>query len=157
MKVSQKTYEQAVEKLASYLAAQKMRFTIERRWILEKICGLQQPFNPEQIVDACKEKRLSRATVYNTIEVLCAAHVLSPLKRLKGMQSTEYELVARPVTKMQIICKHCGRINEFRDMSITTLVKRRKYSNFEVQHFTLLVYGECKACRTSRKTTKNKQ
>ena len=156
MKISQKTYEQTVDKLAQYLAGRHMRFTVERQWLLEKICSLPQPFNPEQLRAACQEQRISRATVYNTIEVLCAAQILHPLKRVKGMQSTEYELVVRPSTRMQIICKHCGRVQDFRDLSVAEQVKRRKFPNFEVQHFSLFVYGECKACR-QRNTIRRKK
>ena len=151
MKSLQKTYEQAVDRLSQYLDERGMRFTVERKFILEQVCSLPQPFSAAQLRALCKAQRLTRATIYNSINLLCDAHVLHTLKRGAGMSTTEYELVGRPTTRMQMVCKRCGRITEFRDATISELIKKHRYTNFDMQHYSLYVYGECKACRPKRK------
>ena len=142
-----KLYETVLERLDAYLKSREMRQTLERKWVLEQVCRLPQPFTAEQLRQACEGQRLSRATIYNTLELLLAANILHAHQRQVGQAATEYELTLSATSHMTIICHKCGRQTEIHDKSIATLIRTRKYSNFNLQHYSLFLYGEYKLCR----------
>ena len=115
--------------------------------VLEQVCLLPQPFTAEQLADACKAERISVGTVYNALNLFLLAQILYATNRQRGRAATEYELTVGSPTRMHIVCTRCGRVTEIHDKAIARLVQERKYSNFNMQHFSLYVYGECKICR----------
>lgn len=144
-------YHSAKERLKDYLNEKGLRPSVIRDLVLERACELPQPFTAHQLVDVCKAERISVGTVYNALNVFVAAQILHVIERQRGRAAMEYEVVTSNVTHMQFVCKKCGRTVEFNDKAIARLVKERKYSNFNMQHFSLLIYGECKICRTKTK------
>ena len=125
-----------------------MRPSRVRNMVLEQACALKQPFTAAQLIDACAEQRISVGTVYNALDLFVLAQILHATERQRGKAATEYELVTSPVTRIQIICQKCGRTKEIHDKAISLIVQERKYSNFNMQHFSLFIYGECKICPT---------
>ena len=65
--------------------------------------------------------------------------------------SFEYEITKEEVNRMQIVCTKCGRVTEFHEKAIARLMKEKKFVNFNIRHFRLTVFGECKTCVRSRK------
>ncbi len=121
--------------------------------VLTQICQLPQPFTADQLLKACEADRISVGTIYNSLETFVDANILVAFERQMGKNAAEYELITGSANRMQIICQKCGRVTSFTDKAITTLIQDRKYSNLNMQHFSLFVYGECKICR--KKTLKN--
>ena len=144
-------YHSAQERLNDYLKEKGLRPSVVRDYVLEQACELPQPFTARQLETVCKGERISVGTVYNSLNVFVDAGILHVIERQRGRTAMEYELVPNAVTHMQYICQNCGRTVEFNDKAIARLIRERKYTNFNVQHFTLLVYGECKICRTKVK------
>lgn len=138
----------AQERLDGYLNEKGLRPSVVRNYVLEQVCELPQPFTAQQLAEACKAEHISVGTVYNALNVFVAAQILHVIERQRGRAAMEYELVTNGGSHMQYICKNCGRTVEINDKAIARLIKERKYTNFNMQHFTLLVYGECKICRT---------
>ena len=130
-----------------YLKEKGLRPSVVRDFVLDRACELPQPFTARQLAEVCKAERISVGTVYNSLNVFVDAQILHVIERQRGRAAMEYEVVTTNVTHMQFICKKCGRTVEFNDKAIARLIKERKYSNFNLQHFSLLVYGECKICR----------
>ena len=130
--------------------------------VLEQLCNLQQPFTEAQLQEACKAERISRATVYNTLNLCIQAKIIRPYERAFRQKVTEYELItAAARSHMQIYCRKCGRRVAIHDKALARMVEERSYVNFIPQHFTLIVYGECKICRRlaaqrTRKAAKDK-
>ena len=147
-KTGSKTYNTAVERLNFFLKANRMRPTIVRKMVLEQVCALPQPFTAEQLTEACAAQRISVGSIYNTLELFVAAHILHVTKRQRGLAAMEYELITGSSLKMQIICQKCGRVSDIHDKALTRLIKERKYKNFNQRHISLVIYGECKICRT---------
>lgn len=143
----QKTYEAALVKLNEYIAAHPMRKSHVREMVLEQVCLIQQPFTAEQLAEACAAERISVGTVYNALELFITAQILHAISRQRGKGATQYEVIPGKQIHMQIRCGKCGRITEIHDNAIDHLVRVRKYMNFEMQRYTLLIYGECKHCR----------
>lgn len=127
-----------------------MRVSSVRNTVLEMVCQLPQPFTAQQLVSACEPERISVATVYNVLDLLVDAQVLHATSRQRGKTNIEYELIVGSRNRMQVICLKCGRVTDVRDKAISRLVEDRKYANFNPQHFSLFVYGECKTCRVKK-------
>ena len=153
MTANTKQRTQAFKLLSAYVRQHQMRPSRVRDMVLERACQLQQPFTAEQLVQACADERISVATVYNALDLFILARILHAIDRQRGKAATEYAFIVGKSMRMQILCTKCGRVTDIKDKAIERLIKERKYSNFEMQHFSLFVYGECKVCR---KQTKNK-
>ena len=148
-----RAYNLAQEKLARYLRENEKRPSKVRNMVLTQICQLPQRFTANQLLKACEADRISVGTIYNSLETFVDANILVAFERQMGKNAAEYELITGSANRMQIICQKCGRVTNFTDKAITTLIQDRKYSNLNMQHFSLFVYGECKICR--KKTLKN--
>ena len=140
-------YNSALERLNQYVLSHNKRPSKVRNEVLEQAFLLPQPFTADQLMEACKEQRISTGTVYNLLQLFVSAQILHSITRQRGQAATEYEWMIGGQTRMQIICQKCGRVSDFHDKAIERLIQERRYSNFVLQHFSLYVYGECKLCR----------
>lgn len=146
-----KLYRAALLALSNYVKTHGMRPSSVRNMVLELICQLPQPFTAQQLVKACEPEHISVATVYNVLELLVDAQILHVSNRQRGKTNNEYELIVLPRPRMQVVCLKCGRVTDIQDKAIERLVEERKYTNFEMQRFSLFIYGECRTCRRRRK------
>ncbi len=140
------TYSSAVERLRAYIDEHGMRRTREREVILERVCDLRC-FYVEQVRDSLTELTISRATIYNTLDVLEKAGIIHRLDKEFGVRAGQYEIVQANASHIQIICQRCGRISEVRDTTINRMLADKRFTNFNPQRFSLYIYGTCKVCR----------
>lgn len=140
-------YKVALKTLNDYIWEHGYRHTAEREIVLHVVCNLPQPFMPSQVVEKTKEEHISQATVYNCLQFFAQAGIISLLQKRSQKGKCEWEVLAGHRNRLQLVCKRCGRVSDFKDIAITNAVKLRKYSNFTPEHFTIFVYGECKHCR----------
>ena len=145
----------ALERLNQYVVDHNKRPSKVRNAVLEQAFMLPQPFTADQLVEACLAQRISVGTVYNSLELFVSAQILHSITRQRGHAATEYEWMDGAQTRMQVVCEKCGRVSDFHDKAIERLIQERRYSNFNLQHFSLYVYGECKRCGKSNKQKKN--
>ncbi len=123
-----------------------MRHTREREVILEKVCDLRC-FSVEQVRNVLTEMTISRATIYNTLDVLQKAGIIHRLDKEFGVRAGQYEVVQANASHIQIICQRCGRVSEVRDTTINRMLADKRFTNFNPQRFSLYIYGTCKVCR----------
>ena len=142
-----RSYNAAQERLDRYVREQEKRPSRVRNMVLAQVCQLSQPFTAEQLIKACEQDLISVGTVYNALNLFVDAGIVRAITRQRGKAATEYELITGSASRFLMICKKCGRTVELSDKAIARLIKERKYSNFNIQHFSLFVYGECKICR----------
>ena len=154
MQKSARAYILAQEKLVRFLHEHEKRPSKVRNIVLSLACALPQPFTAEQLQRACETERISVGTIYNSLNTFVDAQILRATERQRGKAATEYELITGSSNRLQIVCKKCGRVTDVTDKAITTLVQNRKYSNFNMQHFSLFIYGECRICRKKKIKTK---
>lgn len=148
MKEENEIYQAAQAQLEAYVIKHKMRHSQVRNMVLEQVCQLPQPFTAAQLEEACKAERISTGTVYNVLHLLIEASLVKIYDRGVGQTVTEYELITDASrSHMQVICRKCGRRTFFYDKAIQRMVTERQYSNFNLQNYSLVVYGECKICR----------
>jgi Fur family transcriptional regulator, ferric uptake regulator len=84
---------------------------------------------------------ISRATVYNTVELLAQCGLL--IKRNFGEKRTHYESNIKK-THDHLICTNCGSIKEFSEPKIQKIVKDLSQEiGFEVTGYSLNIFGKC--------------
>lgn len=149
---SAEEYISAKAKLDAYLVSHRLRHTQERYILLQALCEMEQPFIAGALVEVARSQHISQATVYNSIALFVSAQILHCVGREYGRAGAKYELITDGTIHMELICKRCGRVSRFRDVAIENLVRARRYSNFNLQHYSFYVYGECKTCKRKPKT-----
>ena len=140
-----------VRKFNEYLDAHGMRRTTERYAILNRIMGINGHFTIEELQQLIEGDgfRVSRSTVYNTVELLMDAKMLRR-HVFEGMQA-QYERITLPHT--HLICTVCGKVKEVRDPNFAAFMNARRFNAFNTDHYSLYVYGTCSTC--ARKSKRN--
>ncbi|MEF9924601.1 MAG: transcriptional repressor [Muribaculaceae bacterium] len=145
----------AKTKFTLYLEGKKLRKTPERFAILDKIFSINDHFDVESLYSFLEGDfyHVSRATVYNTIDLLCDCGLVR--KHQFGNQQAQYEKVGGAVNHHHLICTECGKIKEVKDSEILGYMNSQKYPAFTTSYFSLYVYGLCNNCLRKMKR-KNK-
>lgn len=157
MKEEEALYKGALESLSAYVKTHGMRASVVREMVLAQACLLKQPFTAALLEEACKTEHISTGTVYNALNLFIEAEIVKVYDRGYGQTVTEYEVTnTASRSHMQIICRKCGRRAGFYDKALMRMINERKYVNFNMQNYTLVVYGECKICRKLAVKKKNK-
>lgn len=144
-----------VKKFTHYLESGSYRKTPERFAILNKILILPHTFTIEQLNEELEKDiyHVSRATVYNTMELLIKAGILRKLF-LEGVQM-KYERISN-VSYTYLMCTSCGKCKEVKDLELSAYMNARTYTAFQSSHFSMCVYGVCNSCARKQKKRKNK-
>ncbi len=127
---------------SAYLEKHGLRKTPERFAILEEIYGRNDHFDAEQLFVHMKKQnyRVSRATVYNTLELLVACDLVK--KHQFGKNLAQFEKSHGYKQHDHAICLDTGEVIEFCDprvQQIKDLV--RELLDFEVTHHSLTLFG----------------
>lgn len=127
-----------------FLRERHLRKTPERYAILEKASGLSAHFDVDQLYNALEEEgyHVSRATVYNTLEILCEAGILN--RHIFATNQARYEMARG--SHLHLICRKCGKIREVGDSSLLTRLISENYEGFYPEYSSSSVYGLCAQC-----------
>lgn len=132
-----------------YLRRKNLKLTQERRVILDEMAGSDRHFGPEDLLFNLREKgkRVSRATVYRTLDLLVDSGVV---KRVcLGPQQFYYESIAKKEQKhSHLVCLRCGKITEFSDQATEERLSRIcRENSFRMTSRCFQVFGFCSNCR----------
>ena len=92
-----------------------------------------------------KNYRVSRATLYNTIDLLLECKLV--IKHQFGKNIAQFEKAYESKQHDHLICINCGNVTEFCDPGVQSVLNNAKETmNFKVSHHSLYIYGTCKDC-----------
>ena len=145
MALNPKLYEEVTRIFTAYLENKELRKTSERYAILEEIYSLSGHFDVESLYIKMKNKnyRVSRATLYNTIELLLDCMLVR--KHQFGQNQAHYEKSYFDKQHDHIIMTDSGEVIEFCDPRIQNIQNTvEEILHFNVLHHSLILYASCK-------------
>ena len=151
-----KIKEQVKIKFTEYLSINKHRKTPERFAILDHIYSTKGHFNVEslfQSMNSCNF-RVSRATLYNTIELLLDCGLL--IKHQFGENISQYERAIGNENHDHLICTSCGKVKEYKNGNLFTQAQQKKVQKFKVSYYSMYIYGTCAKCLKEKQQVEKK-
>ncbi len=125
-----------------------LRYTKPRQAIWNELCSSDKHRDAEEILLTLRKRglKISRATVYRTIDVLVKNNLIDRLDIGDGRARFQYN--DKYLHHDHLVCTTCGKIIEFHSNEVEELqFKIAKQQNFKLSHHNHQLFGICKDCR----------
>lgn len=137
-------FPKAHEQFIEYLRGGNHRITPERFDVLDAALEFKGHFGADDLYVKMKNNGLnvSRATIYNTLELLASCELLA--KRHFGDNKTHYESSFNRKNHDHLVCVNCGKIKEFYNEDVQNIVdKVCDELGFESSGYSFTIFGKC--------------
>lgn len=144
MPLNPSVFEEVSQIFKAYLEKKELRRTPERFAILEEIYSRKGHFDVESLYISMKNKnyRVSRATVYNTLDLLVDCYLVT--KHQFGQNLSQFEKSYPSRQHDHLICVDCNQVVEFCDPRLYAIQKMvEETQRFRVIHHSLTFYAHC--------------
>ena len=132
---------------SNHLKNKKLRNTAERNAILKSVCQTKGLFTLEMIWQGLEDSNfhVSRASVYNTMELLLDANIV--IRHQFAGTIVKYELKYIYEQYHFIICTRCNNTQKIKNEKLKRIFSDFKIPKFTVEHYSLQFYGICSKCK----------
>jgi Fur family ferric uptake transcriptional regulator len=137
--------DQVREIFRSYLRTNQLRQTPERFAVLAAVYSSEDHFDADELYMRLKVKgeQVSRATVYNTLELLQSAALVK--RHQFGQNQSKYEAAWSFGQHDHLICTDCDEVFEFCDPRIQGIQEMvAEIFKFKIESHALHMYGSCR-------------
>ena len=148
----EKTIDIVSQIFTEYLIENKHRKTPERYAILKEIYAHEGHFDVEAMYIQMKSKnyRVSRATLYNTVDLLMECRLIR--KHQFGKAQAQYEKSFHNKQHDHLYCVECEEVTEFCDPRILSIKSTiQEALHFQINRHSLNFYGVCQKCQQNQK------
>jgi|SRR5690554_3841169 Fur family ferric uptake transcriptional regulator len=129
---------------SNFLKERNQRHTPERFLVLEEVYAAGEHLDADELYLRLKRKgtRISRATVYNTLELLLECDLV--VRHQFGTNQAKYERAFSYWQHDHLICLDCNEVFEFCDPRIQSIQEMvAEIFKFNIVHHSLQMYGHC--------------
>ena len=122
--MSKKILSSELKKFRDYLQKKKLKFTLERHKILEKVFTINCHFQAEDLLVHMRKNGLSasKATIYRTLPLLVKSGVICEAN--VGEKQVHYECAYGRYFHDHLVCQNCRQIIEFQEPEIKNLINK---------------------------------
>lgn len=133
------------EQFTRHLEGRNLRKTPERFAILERVMRLSDHFGIDDLYDLMESEgyHVSRATVYNTVELLVECGLVN--RHLFTSRTARYELASG--RHCHLVCSRCGKITEVGEEGIQRYLEAIDISGFQPIGYSMCIHGICAECQ----------
>lgn len=145
MAVPAKQLEEVRTIFSAFLQERGQRQTPERFTVLEEIYAIDDHVDADELYLRLKQSghRVSRATVYNTLELLIECDLI--VRHQFGKSQAKYERAFSYWQHDHLICIDCHELFEFCDPRIQSIQEMiADIYQFDIKHHSLNMYGRCR-------------
>jgi len=144
------TQKLAEERFERFLSDHDLKLTPERRAILREFYRIHEHIEADELLFHLRraEVRVSRATIYRTLDLLVQAGLARRIRL--GKDHSYYEHILGREAHEHMVCLGCDRIIEWLDPELSQLVFRNcDEQSFAPARHSLQVFGYCRECSDS--------
>lgn len=140
------------ESLRKELRSKKYRITAQREIVLKIFAESgERHLGAEDVYRKLVEKRyrISKATVYRTVELLSKLGFLRRLEFGEGVYRYELAAPNAETLHQHLICKSCGELLEIDEQIVKQLVQNvEKQTGYIVKDYDVKFFGLCPKCQS---------
>lgn len=143
----------------NYLKNSGLKETYERRIIGEILSEHSGHFDLNWLADELRNKGagVSRATLYNTINLLMKAELVRRSQFADGTFIYECTAKLPSGNQLHVVCTSCGKVSDIRNAATLKTLMSLKFGKFVPSYMSLTIYGTCSRCATVKRKLANAQ